>query len=136
MEVAMTLEASLKQLVAEAVREALDQAIPEHLEARRAAHEPSRLLAEALAGGDSEELAELRRVNALDYLDANDAAKLLGIGRHQVYRLVRSGELKSTKVGNKLILRRSDIDEAFSRGGVLVTESMPRATRQGFKAGR
>ena len=132
----MGLEAILKELVADAVKEAVASAIGEHLEGIRAAHEPSRLLAEALAGGDSEELAEQRRVNALVYLDAPDTAKLLGIGRHQVYRLLRSGELPATKVGNRFIVSRENIDQMMSRGGTLVTELMPRATRRAMRGER
>lgn len=130
----MTLEASLKQLVAEAVKEALDQAIPEHLEAIRAAHEPSRLLAEALAGGDNEELAELRRVNALVYLDAEEVATLLGIGRHQVYRLIRSGQLRATRIGNRNIVAREDVDRMMGEDERLETARMPASTKRRLAA--
>lgn len=126
----MPLEDVLKTIVAEAVREALDRELPVHLAAVHAAQEPSRLLAEALAGADDEKLARIRRLNALAYLDAEDAAQLLGIGRHQVYRLVRAGSLHATKIGNRLVMRREDIDRAMRESTHLDTQPMARTARR------
>lgn len=126
----MGLEATLRELVADAVKEAVASAVSEHLGEIRVAHEPSRLLAEALAGGDSKELAELRRVNALAYLDAEDAGKLLGVGRHRIYQLVNCGHVRATRVGRRLIFSRRDIDEMMSRGEHIVTVPMRQSVKR------
>lgn len=126
----MPIEDGIRSIVAEAVREALERELPAHLAAVHAAQEPSRQLAEALAGADDAELARLRRLNALAYLDAEEAAQLLGVGRHQVYKLVRAGSLHATKVGNRLILRREDIDRALRENTRLATVPMTGAVRR------
>lgn len=45
----------------------------------------------------------------------HEAAKLLGIGVTNTYRLAKTGELRSIKVGRKLLIPLSAIDE-FLKG--------------------
>ena len=46
-----------------------------------------------------------------DLLGINDITKLLGIGRNTAYKLINSGELPSIRLGRKLRVRLSDINE-------------------------
>lgn len=45
-------------------------------------------------------------------LSARDAAKVLGIGRDTCYALVRSGQLRSIRIGRRLLVPRAEL-EAF-----------------------
>lgn len=45
-----------------------------------------------------------------------EAAPMLGVGRNGVYALIRSGQLRSIKVGRKLLIPLSAIDEFLSGG--------------------
>lgn len=44
-----------------------------------------------------------------------EAAPLLGVGRASVYKLIKSGELRSVRVGRKMLIPLSAID-AFLNG--------------------
>lgn len=46
-----------------------------------------------------------------DLLGINDITKLLGIGRNTAYKLIKSGELPSIRLGRKRLVRLSDINE-------------------------
>jgi excisionase family DNA binding protein len=48
-------------------------------------------------------------------LDVADAAELLGLGRNTTYDLVRSGRLRSVRVGRRLVIPRSEIDAFLER---------------------
>jgi len=45
-----------------------------------------------------------------------EAAPILGVGRNGVYALIRSGQLRSIKVGRKILIPLSAIEE-FLNGG-------------------
>lgn len=44
-----------------------------------------------------------------------EAAELLGLGRNTTYDLVRSGRLRSVRVGRRLVIPRSEIDAFLER---------------------
>lgn len=44
-----------------------------------------------------------------------EAAKLLGLGRNTTYTLLRSGRLRSVRVGRRLVIPRSEIDAFLER---------------------
>lgn len=46
-----------------------------------------------------------------------EAAPMLGIGRCGVYALIRSGQLRSIKVGRKILIPLSAIEEFLSGNG-------------------
>ena len=46
-----------------------------------------------------------------------EAAPMLGIGRNGVYTLVRSGQLRSIKVGRKILIPLSAIEEFLNGHG-------------------
>ncbi|MFC8847138.1 MULTISPECIES: excisionase family DNA-binding protein [unclassified Micromonospora] len=47
-------------------------------------------------------------------LRVEEAARALGIGRSLVYELIRSGRLRSFKVGSRRLIPASAIDEAIT----------------------
>lgn len=56
------------------------------------------------------DLERLAYLNALQYLDAQEAGELLRTGRHEIYRLVRAGRLRATKFGRKQVFSRVELD--------------------------
>ena len=52
---------------------------------------------------------------ALDYLTAEEAAELLRIGRHQIYRLVNANQLACTKFGKRQIFARTELDRFMAQ---------------------
>ena len=44
-----------------------------------------------------------------------EVAPLLGIGRNGVYALIKTGELRSIKVGRKILIPLSAVDEFLNR---------------------
>lgn len=44
-----------------------------------------------------------------------EAGKYLGISRSNVYRLIKSGQLKPAKVGGRTLIRRVDADALLER---------------------
>jgi excisionase family DNA binding protein len=47
-------------------------------------------------------------------LRVEEAAQLLGIGRSLAYHLIRTGRLRSIKIGSRRLVPRSAIDEAIN----------------------
>ena len=45
-----------------------------------------------------------------------ELAQLLGIGRTTVYRLVKTGELRAVRVGERLRFRPEDVNAYLERG--------------------
>ena len=48
-------------------------------------------------------------------LTVTEAAQLLGIGRNSAYDLVRSGRLRSIRMGRRLIIPRQEIENFLER---------------------
>jgi excisionase family DNA binding protein len=44
-----------------------------------------------------------------------EAAELLGLGRNSTYDLLRSGRLRSVRVGRRFVIPRSEIDAFLER---------------------
>ncbi len=55
---------------------------------------------------------EQRMTTPQPLLTVDQAARFLGVSRRQVYRLVRSGELKPLRVGQRLRFRVRDLEPA------------------------
>lgn len=47
------------------------------------------------------------------YLSANKVAQLMGVSRSHVYDMVRTQELPSSKLGNKIIIPVSYLEETY-----------------------
>jgi excisionase family DNA binding protein len=61
---------------------------------------------------DTHETVVSRRLRTVDQL-ADD----LSVSRWQVYRLVRSGQLRAVKVGERLRFRDTDVERYLERDG-------------------
>jgi len=48
--------------------------------------------------------------DVVKWMTADDAAKMLGVSRNWIYRLVRSGVLKAGKLGRALRFQREQIE--------------------------
>lgn len=55
----------------------------------------------------------IEELKAKEFLSISEAVKLVGVSRRTFYRLIERGELKSTKVGSRTIIIRSDINKLF-----------------------
>ena len=51
-----------------------------------------------------------------DLLTVNELARHLGISKWTVYRLVRSGEVRAVRVGERIRFRPADVDRYLERG--------------------
>ncbi len=47
-------------------------------------------------------------------LRVEEAARLLGVGRSLAYDLIRTGRLRSVKIGSRRLVPRAAIDEAIA----------------------
>lgn len=53
------------------------------------------------------------RVEDREFLSINATCKLLGTSRTTIYRQIKKGNIKATKLGGRTIIKRSDIDKLF-----------------------
>ena len=51
----------------------------------------------------------------IQLIPVEEAARLLGIGRSMTYDLIRSGQLRSVKIGKRRLVPAFAIDEAIER---------------------
>lgn len=120
----MSLDDALRRVIAEAVASGLEQPLAE----LREALETTARIAKATNSVQAD--PELQRLSQLDYLDAEEAGKLLRIGRHQVYRLVNAGLLRCTRFGKRQIFARAELDRFMSGHDHHVPEPMTPAARR------
>lgn len=55
----------------------------------------------------------LVEIQEKDFLSLSDVCDLFGVSRTTVWRLCRSGRLKSVKIGRQRFIKRSTIDQLF-----------------------
>lgn len=58
------------------------------------------------------------RVNDIkekEFLSINETCSLLGASRMTIYRQIKAGHLKATKLGRRTIIKRSHIEELFGK---------------------
>jgi len=48
-----------------------------------------------------------------EFLSLKEANILLGVSERTLYRLIKAGTLKSTKIGRRTIIKKSEIDKLF-----------------------
>lgn len=58
--------------------------------------------------------AEAQELLGRPVLNVPDAAKVLGLGLATTYRMVRRGELRVTRVGNRILVPTSAINELLN----------------------
>jgi excisionase family DNA binding protein len=59
---------------------------------------------------------EFGRLAEKEFLSIKEAAILLGISERTIFRLMKSGELETNKIGRRTIITRSAIDELLNPG--------------------
>lgn len=80
------------------------------------------------------EFEELERLDRLAYLTAEEAGKLLRVGRHTVYKLVKAGELRCTTIGKRQIFTRDELHRFVSQHDHIAPEPMTPAVRRRLMA--
>ncbi|MBP6002210.1 MAG: excisionase family DNA-binding protein [Pyrinomonadaceae bacterium] len=57
--------------------------------------------------------APLTALQAQDFLSVDDACILLGVSRWTIGRAVKSGKLRASRLGRRILIRRLDVDQLF-----------------------
>lgn len=57
---------------------------------------------------------DIAKVKEKEFLSIKEAYTFLNLSERTFYRLLKSGRIKHTKLGNRTIIKRSDIDILFS----------------------
>jgi len=57
-----------------------------------------------------------------EIITQNEAAKLFGGNPHEVRGLIRFGELKPVRIGNPVLIRKTELLDLMQRRGVQVVE--------------
>jgi excisionase family DNA binding protein len=105
----VTLEESLRTAIAEAVAAGLAGPLAD---LRAVVEASTRNVANATEARTDDELARILR---MPYLEAREAAKLLRVGREEIYRLVNAGSLNATRFGRKLVFSREELDQFMAQ---------------------
>ena len=119
-----TLDEALRDVIKEAVAAGLEAPLSE----LRAAFEAAARLAQNGVAIQAD--PELARLAQLEYLTADEAAQLLRVGRHQVYKLVNAGLLRCTRFGKKQIFSRAELDRFMALHEHHVPEQMTPSVRR------
>lgn len=80
------------------------------------------------------EVAELEVLDRLPYLTAEEAGKLLRVGRHTVYKLVKSGQLRCKTIGKRQIFARDELHRFVSQHDHIAPEPFTAAVRRRLTA--
>jgi excisionase family DNA binding protein len=59
-------------------------------------------------------LSPIELLKAKEYLSIGEACKLIGISRMTLHRHIKKGKLKTGLIGNRVIIRKKDIDSIFT----------------------
>lgn len=46
--------------------------------------------------------------------DVPTIAKIIGVGRNQAYEAIRSGEIKSIRIGKRIVVSRAELDRLLN----------------------
>lgn len=60
-------------------------------------------------------LQPVKELKGKEFLSITEACKLLGVSRWTVWRSIKKKELNYGKIGNRTIIRRSDVDKLFEK---------------------
>jgi len=58
-------------------------------------------------------LSPLEVLKAKEYLSISEACTLMGVSRMTLHRHIKKGKLKTGSIGNRVIIRKKDIDSIF-----------------------
>ncbi|AKD04382.1 helix-turn-helix domain-containing protein [Pontibacter korlensis] len=72
---------------------------------------------ESITKSIDETVDEMRQplieAQAKEFLNVNDLTLLIGLSRRTVYRLIKDKRLNALKLGNRFVIRRSDLNKMF-----------------------
>jgi len=54
--------------------------------------------------------APLEVINSKEYLTLNDTCKLLSVSRWTIWRRIKDDELKASKIGSRIIIKRCELE--------------------------
>ena len=84
--------------------------------AKRAYKERKKI--EKIKASNIEATAQIQRpiteLQAKEFLSINETCQLFNVSRSTVYRLVKDQRIKSAKVGTRVIIRKSDLNQLFA----------------------
>ncbi|MEO9967181.1 MAG: helix-turn-helix domain-containing protein [Reichenbachiella sp.] len=73
--------------------------------------------AEKLQASNSEthtlKIQPIRELKEKDFLTISEACQVLSISRWTIWRAVKRDELKAGKIGRRILIKRSDLEEMF-----------------------
>ena len=67
---------------------------------------------QAVAATSTEALPE-HSIHAKNFLSVQETCRLLGISRWTVYRMIARKQLKTAKLGRRIIIKKEDLDTLF-----------------------
>jgi len=83
--------------------------------AKRAYKERQKI--EKIKASNKEATAQIQRpikeLQAKEFLTITDTCKLINVSRTTLYRMIKDERLKSAKVGRRVIIRKSDLNQLF-----------------------
>lgn len=59
-------------------------------------------------------------ITGKDFLSIEDAVNLLPVSRRTLYRMIERGEIPIKKIGQRTVIRRSDIDSFFDLPDIII----------------
>lgn len=57
--------------------------------------------------------APIKTIQEQDFLNIQETCELLGISRMTLYRMIKDGRIKATKIGRRTIIARKNINHLF-----------------------
>jgi excisionase family DNA binding protein len=84
----------------------------------------------------SERLVELPKTEVSPVMDAEAAAKYVGLTKARIYRLHETGHLPATSVGRSLRFHRRDLDRLLHQGVPIVRRSSSATVEDGDTIGK
>ncbi len=77
----------------------------------------ARKRAEKIAASDQATVEEIERplveLQAKEFLSIKEACRLLGVSRTTMWRLTKTGRIKTAKMGRRIIIKKDDLKELF-----------------------
>lgn len=63
---------------------------------------------------EEKQFGHLNEIQDKQFLNINEASELIGASKWTLARLIRTNQLKASKIGNKLIIKRTELDKLFN----------------------
>lgn len=63
---------------------------------------------------------KIKEIGSKDYLNIEESCLLLSVSRWTLWRMIKSGRIPALKIGRLIRIKRTDIDEFFNQGSVIL----------------